>query len=168
MTDNKAETILLNDSQWSLIDGEPCRVVKFTPLVGWVEGGKVESVDNRAPNASVSMECKKFPHEVTGFITHKLDFANLWAAFKERGVRAGEEVIIIWTTKHYKYKFLKFLTPVYPKMWVMICQKGALEILVDPNWKPELTGEAPWNAEKTSGGGKGGGEIKSCGKKTAV
>lgn len=82
-----------------------------------------------------------------------MDFANLWAAFKERGISDNEEVIIIiiiiiWTTKHYKYKFPKFLSPAYPKMRVMICPKGALEIMVDSNWKPELTGEARWNAMK--------------------
>lgn len=135
------------DSEWSVIDGEPCRVIDFTPLA-LVENGRVIAPNITDPYASVILECKKMPSVPKGFVTHKMDFANLWAAFKERGISDNEEVIIIWTTKHYKYKFPKFLSPAYPKMRVMICPKGALEIMVDSNWKPELTGEARWNAMK--------------------
>ena len=135
------------DSEWSVIDDEPCRVIDFTPLAS-VENGKVVAPTITDPYASVTLECKKMPSATKGFVTHKIDFANLWAAFKERGISDNEEVIIIWTTKQYKYKFPKFLSLVYPKMWVMICPKGALEIMVDSNWKPELTGEARWNAMK--------------------
>ena len=135
------------DSEWSVIDGEPCRVIDFAPLAS-VENGRVVAPNITDPYASVTLECKKMPSATKGFVTHKMDFANLWAAFKERGISDNEEVIIIWTTKHYKYKFPKFLSPAYPKIWVMICPKGALEIMVDSNWKPELTGEARWNAMK--------------------
>ncbi|HEY4524080.1 MAG TPA: hypothetical protein VJK04_04410 [Candidatus Paceibacterota bacterium] len=136
---------LRKDSEWNIIDGEPCRVTDFTPMAS-VESGKVVAPNLIDPYASIILECKKVSEKIEGYVTHKMDFAHLWAAFRERGVSEDEEVLIIWTTKHYKYKFLKFLTPAYPKMWVMICQKGALEIMVDSNWKPELTGEARWNA----------------------
>lgn len=147
-TRNLSNKYMRKDSEWSVIDGEPCRVIDFVPLGSLVKDGKVIAADMTTPYASVTIECKKISQEITGFITHKMDFAHLWAAFKERDISDNEEVIIIWTTKHYKYKFLKFLPPVYPKMWVMICPKGALEIMVDSNWKPELTGETRWNAMK--------------------
>ena len=35
-----------------------------------------------------------------------------------------------------------------PKLTVMICSKGAYEIMTDSNYKPELTGEARFNAER--------------------
>jgi hypothetical protein len=139
--------IMLKDGEWNIIDGEPCRVIDFTPLLASVENGKVVAPDITTPYASVTLECKKIPNKIKGFVTHKLDFANLWKAFKERGISDNEEVIIFWSIKNYKNVYKKFLY-FLPRMWVMICHKGAFEIMTDPNWKPELTGEARWNAEK--------------------
>jgi len=145
MSNNASSKItLLKDSEWSVIDGEPCRVMDFTPFAS-VQNGKVVAPNLTDPYASVTLEYKKMPNTIKGFVTHKMDFAHLWAAFKERGISDNEEVITIWTTKHYKYKFLKFLSPAYPKMWVMIWTKGAWETLVNLNRKPELTDEAMWN-----------------------
>jgi hypothetical protein len=138
--------IMLKDSEWNVIDGEPCRVIDFTPMA-LVQNGEVVAPDITTPYASVTLECKKISNKVKGFVTHKVDFTNLWTAFKERGISDNEEVIIIWSIKHYKNVYKKFLY-FLPRMWVMICHKGAFEIMTDPNWKPELTGEARWNAEK--------------------
>lgn len=126
------KAILRKDDEWSVVDGESCRVLDFTPFAS-VQNGKVVAPNLTDPYASVILECKKMPSTIKGFITHKMDFAHLWTAFKERGVSDNEEVIIIWSTKHYKYKFLKFLSAIYTKIWVMICLKGALEIMVDSN-----------------------------------
>ncbi|MEK7148994.1 MAG: hypothetical protein AAB796_01160 [Patescibacteria group bacterium] len=143
--ENINQTILSKDSEWSVIDGEPCRASGFEPTAS-VQNKKVIALNLTNPYASVILECKKSPGKIKGLITHKIDFIHLWAAFKERGISENEEVLIIWTTKHYKYKLLKFFALAYPKIWVMICPKGALEIMVDQNWKPELTGDARWNA----------------------
>lgn len=143
----KENNIMRKDSEWSVIDGEPCRVIDFTPLA-LVKNGKVIASNLTDPYALITLECKKMQNKIKGYVTHKMDFSHLWIAFRERGISDNEEVIIMWTTKHYKYKFLKLLSRAYPKMWVMICPKGALEIMVDSNWKPELTGEARWNAMK--------------------
>ena len=134
------------DSEWSVIDGEPCRVIDFMPLAS-VENGKVITPDITTPYALITLECKKIPSMVKGFVTHKTDFIHLWTAFKERGVSDNEEVIIFWSTQHYKYGFLKLLSSSLPKMWVMICPKKAFEIKTDPNFRPDLTGEARWKAE---------------------
>jgi len=101
------------------------------------------------PYASVTMECKKIPNKITGFITNKMDFMHLWAAFKERTVKQNEEVIILWSKKHYKLKLLKFFSGFWPKLWIMICQKNAFKLISDPNYKPELQGEARHKAEKS-------------------
>ena len=139
--------IMLKDSEWSIIDGEPCRVIDFRPLLASVENDEVVAPDTTTPYAAVTLECKKIPNKITGFVTHKMDFANLWKAFKERGISDNEEVIIFWTIKHYK-NIYKFSSAFLPKMWVMICPKGAFEIMTDPTWKLDLTGEARWNAMK--------------------
>ena len=146
---SESKIVLWKDSEWSTIDGEPCRVNHFSPLGSFVDiKGKVHVMDKTTPYSSVIIECKKLGKNITGYITHKEDFKHLWAAFKDRKVKDDEEVIICWTKEHYRWKLTKFLTPFMPKLWVMVCPKEAYELMVDSNYKPELWGEARWNAMK--------------------
>jgi len=137
---------LLKDSQWSAIDGELCRVVDFFPIAS-VKGGKILAI-GKTPYASVVLECKKLPTKIKGFITHKVDFIHLWTAFKERTIKEDEEVIIIWSKKHYKNIIYKIFSTFMPKLWVMVCPKGAFELHTNSNFKPELTGKARWLASQ--------------------
>ena len=60
-------------------------------------------------------------------------------------------MIIIWTRKNYKVRSKvgeKLYSAFMPKLWVMVCPKGAFELMINDNYKPELTGEARWNAMK--------------------
>lgn len=142
------EITLLKDEEWSLIDGEFCRAIDFVPMGGSVKDGKVIAMDMTTPYAFIHIECKKIPEKITGFITHKIDFVNLWNAFRERGVKESEEVLIMWSIRRYKSKIIKFLAQIkflcrmMPKVWVMICHKNAFERLTDNNYQPELQGEA--------------------------
>jgi len=146
VAEEQSNNSLLNDSQWSVIDGEFCRVIDFTPLSGSVRDGQVSSLDKTTPYASVTLECKKLPSKTTGFITQKNDFLHLWLAFKERGVNQDEEVLIIWTKKQYKHIIYKVLSASMPKLWVMICPKNAFEISVNPDYRTDLQDEARWKA----------------------
>lgn len=126
---------LLKDRDWSQIDGELCLVSEFSPMMGSiVKDGEAVSPDKNFSYASITLECKKHKSKIKGFITHKMDFTNLWDVFKERGVDENkEEVLIYWTAKHYKFKFLQLFsnflltligsTP-FPKLVVMVCPKG--------------------------------------------
>ena len=118
----KLEITLIKDGEWSVIDGEPCRVIDFTPW-GSVKDGKFVSPLKLMPYATIHIECKKL-RKATGLITNKMDFMHLWAAFKERTIKQNEEVIIFWSKKNYKIKLLKFFPGFWPKLWVMVCQKG--------------------------------------------
>lgn len=132
------EPVLLKDRDWSLIDGELCLVSDFLPMAGSVvKDGKAVSPEISLPYASVALECKNHQGKIKGFITHKIDFANLWVAFKERGVnKEKEEVLVYWSAKHYKYKWYQAIsnfsltvlgsTP-FPKLIVMVCPKGVYE-----------------------------------------
>lgn len=140
------EIVLLTDKNWSIIDAEVCRVIDFTPLVPF-KNGKIFS-HLTMPYASIAIECKKINKKIKGFITHKLDFIHLWMAFKERTIKENEEVIIFWSIRNYKYKLLRFFPGLFPKLWVMICPKGAFELMTNPNHKPELGGEARFLAER--------------------
>ena len=146
MQNNKSDITLIKDSEWSVIDGEICRVITFTPW-GLIKNGKVLAIDKTTPYASIIFECKKFSKKATGYITHKMDFEHLWAAFKERTVKQDEEVIILWSKKHYK-RYVKLFSAFMPKLWVMICPRGSFELKTDSIWKPELIGETRWNAAK--------------------
>lgn len=142
----QSEVTLLKDREWSVIDGELCRVIDFVPW-GLIKNGKVLALDKMTPYASVHLECKKLPTKITGFICHKIDFIHLWIAFEERTIKQDEEVLIFWIKKHYK-RLCKIFSAFLPRLWVMICPKGAFELKVDQNYKPELKGEARWNATK--------------------
>jgi len=146
MEHKESETVLWKDSEWSQIDGELCRVTQFGTLGSFIGvNGKVHAGVRAMPYASLTLECEKLGMNVTGYVTHKMDFQHLWAAFKERKVKEDEEVIIIWTKKHYRWKLTRFLTPFMPKLWIMVCPKGAYELMVDSNYKPELSGLARWS-----------------------
>lgn len=147
MKENTSKITLLKNSEWCLIEGELCRVIDFVPM-GLIRNREVIALDKATPYASIHLECKKFlDKEITGFVTHKLDFIHLWAAFKERGVKSDEEVIISWYSKHEKGLF-RFFSFALPKLCVMICHKEAFELMTNPNYRPELRGEARFKAEK--------------------
>lgn len=153
MQQSEPEIVLWKDSEWSVIDGELCRVNRFSPLGSIVdEDGQVNAMNKTTPYASITFECSKLGKNITGYITHKEDFQHLWAAFEERTVKEDEEVTIIWTKKHYK-RGIKLFARVMPKLWVMIKPKGAYDIMVNPNdgtihsyqewvtiagWKPDV------------------------------
>ena len=147
--------VLWKDSEWSSIDGELCRVSYFGPLGSFVEvNDKIHAMNKTMPYARVTIECKKFGKNVTGYITHKEDFKHLWMAFKRRKVNDNEEVLVVWTREHYKARtwvgkrLFSLFSIFLPKLWVMICPKEAYDLWIDSSYKPELWGEARWNAMK--------------------
>jgi hypothetical protein len=128
------EVVLLTDKDWSVIDGELCRVLQFEPLSRILAGEIVGPKE--IPYASVILECKKLQGPVRGYVTHKIDFTNLWTVFQERTLGEDEEVIIVWTKQHYKTRWLKYFSKVFPKLIVMVYPKGHLEVLENPELKP--------------------------------
>ncbi|MDD4052158.1 MAG: hypothetical protein PHR28_09715 [candidate division Zixibacteria bacterium] len=141
-----SEIILLNDSQWVLIDGKICRATEFFPIAT-VKNGKAYSSNKATPYASFRLECRGLPQMATAYAAHKIDFLHLWLAFRERLLQQDEEVLIFWSKQHYR-GWASLLSAFFPRMWVMVCPKGAFELLADPNHRPELTGEARWNAQR--------------------
>jgi len=142
---SKEEITLLRDREWSLIDGEVCRATNFDDTIS--------HFDKSLPYASITIECRKMPDKINGFITHKIDFLNLQKVFNEgivkKGIEKGyTEVIIIWTRKHYKNILFKLASFCMPKLIVWICKKGAYEFINYPNHKPELQGEARFEMQK--------------------
>lgn len=164
------ETTLLKDRDWEQVDGRVCLVTELFPTAT-VKNGQVKAMNSTTPYASVRLRCETSSEELTGFITHKLDFAMLWAAFNERtqvpGTRSevryvdgptrpgfcensnlatngggpDEEVWLVWTRKRYKTGAGLF-SAALPKLIVLVCPVGAFELLVQPLSRPELKGMA--------------------------
>jgi hypothetical protein len=75
------ERTLLTDDDWATIDGRLCLVTTFVPMAK-VQGDSVIAMSATMPYGSVHIKCEELLDDITGFITHKTDFAMLWAAFK--------------------------------------------------------------------------------------
>lgn len=138
------ELVLLRDRDWSAIDGAACRVTAFTPMAR-MEDGQVVALDKTLPYASIVFECDRLSQEARGFIGHRLDFEHLWRAFEDRSVGDEEEVIVFWTKEQLKRPF-RLVSKFMPRLWVMVCPKGAFDLMTDSDFKPELTGQARWEA----------------------
>ena len=140
----KRKLLLINHHDWGVVAEEPCRVVQFNPSC-YIKDGKFlknKTLKPYAPYATVLLETLMSSDTIKGYITNKTDFTNLWKVFQERTVKEDEEVIICWTIQNYRYTWLKYLSVLLPKLWVMIFPKGHLEFMADPNWQPE-SGKRP-------------------------
>jgi hypothetical protein len=138
MNEDNTEFTLLKDQDWGAVNGELCRVIDFVPLGSIKNGKKVQSPYVAMPYASITIECHKLPRKAKGFITHRLDFMHLWEAFRERGVKRDEEVLIVWSSKYRNFIFRLF-SRMLPKLHVMICPKGSYEKILDSRWWTNLT-----------------------------
>jgi hypothetical protein len=155
------EKTLLTDKEWASIDGQLCLATAFTPMA-MVENGSVVAMGAGTPYASVQLRCERSADDIRGFISHKTDFAMLWAAFKERapvpstrvnagsseelnpsGLGENEEVWLVWTRKNYRGP-ARLFSRVLPRLIVMVSRKGAFELATDRTGRirPELKGEA--------------------------
>jgi hypothetical protein len=148
--ESQTNNTFLKDKDWESVQGKLCRAASFTPLAS-VKDGKVVAFDKTTPYASIEIddiELKKLQMPITGFITHRKDFLNLWHVFKERGVKKDEVVVVTWTKENYKSKLYKVLSSTWPKMIVMVFTQEGYLLTCDSNYKPDLTGEARFLKQK--------------------
>ena len=137
--------ILGKDIPFEKIDSQVCRVIEFAPLAK-LKDKKVVSASLNSPYASLVIECKKLSGKATLLVTNKTDYVHLTEAFKKK--KEGEDVLISWSNKNYKNFLYKLLSVFLPKVWVMVFPAGAYDLMTDSVYKPELSGEARWNATK--------------------
>jgi hypothetical protein len=74
------ERTFVADRDWASIDGRLCLVTAFVPMAK-VANRKVVAISSTTPYGSLHLKCEDLPEDITGFISHKTDFAMLWAAF---------------------------------------------------------------------------------------
>jgi hypothetical protein len=141
------EVVLMRDRDWSPIEGRACRVLDFTAFAQVEDGGRVTSMSKSFPYAVIDLECVGLPEGAKGTVTHQLDFLHLWKAFEERGVGDDEEVIVVWAKSSLK-RYARFLAMTMPRLVVWICPKHAFELMTDQSFRPELTGQARFEAQR--------------------
>jgi hypothetical protein len=152
---------LLSDRDWASIDGRVCLVTDFVPMAAF-QAGRVVALPG-TPYASVRLRCEKGPEELTGFVSHKIDFAMLWAAFRKRarvpgtnlevdsaalnpeGLGENEEVWLVWTKRNYS-SMMRLLSPFLPRLVIYVAPRGAFQLEMNTQIRPDLTGEARWKA----------------------
>ncbi|MBI2021917.1 hypothetical protein HYS93_03530 [Candidatus Daviesbacteria bacterium] len=143
MTDNNS--VLGRDIPLDMIDKEICRVIKFTPRAK-VINDKVVANSKTEPYAFLTIETKKIPGQAELPVFHKDDFQNVYEAFNER--KEGQEILVVWSNNNYKNVVFRISRSILPKLIVWLCQKDAYQIMTDQRYKPELTGEARFLAER--------------------
>ena len=122
------EATLVRDNDWGPFDGEICRVRALRPLV--LKG---------MPYAAVELESPLLSEPTMGFVTHKLDFEHLSAAFSRKESEPNTEVLIIWT-KRFLRRRARLVSRFMPRMWVMLCHENAYELMNDRTYAPDLQG----------------------------
>lgn len=134
------QRVLLKDRNWRVLDGDACRIVEFTPMAG-ISNGEVHALNRAIPYAAVTFECANISGLVKGFIFHRLDFLNLTEAMEEKSHREDTEVLMFWSKAHLR-GYAKLFSKFMPKFHIMLCPKGAFELMTNNEHKLKLTGEA--------------------------
>jgi hypothetical protein len=148
----------LRDSEWASIEGKLCLATTFVPMSGNIVNGAVVSLDQTKPYASVRLKLVGFDGDITGYVTNKLDFAMLWAAFNENSLALDgvyrepslpscnnlstlpHEVWLLWTRKRYSWPASWLPKVVLPKLIVMIAHEGTFEEFAE---RPQYAGREP-------------------------
>jgi len=127
LTEYSLERPMIKDGDWNLVARKFCKVKEFVPMA-IMQNGRVLDVSKHLPYASVVFECEGIPYPIKGFISHKIDFKNLWAAFKERPLGENEVVTIEWA-KYRLRGFTKLTACALPGFCVMVFNKESIKLL---------------------------------------
>jgi hypothetical protein len=124
------QLLIGKDIPWKTIEQEGLRIKHFATFAE-VQGTKVKHSSATMPYGLLTVESTKLPQEATLPVAHKVDFRNLWEAFKIRGVNPEEEAIVFYAPQS------GFLSTFKPKLHIFIYPKGHLEEMHDPSFKPD-------------------------------
>ena len=148
----------LSDSEWASIEGKLCLATSFVPMSGSMVNGTTETRDQSTPYAGVQLKVADYDGEITGYITNKLDFAMLWAAFNDNALKLdgvhrepplpgssdlsklSHEIWLIWTRKRYAFPANLLPKVALPKLIVMVAHEGTFEQFSE---KPQYAAHEP-------------------------
>ena len=139
------ERTYLRDSEWASIEGKLCLATAFVPMSGSIVNGAVVAHDQTTPYASVRLKIADYEGDIIGYITNKLDFAMLWAAFNDNALvldgvhrepslpsrinlsKLPHEIWLVWTQKRYWGPANLLPKAALPKLIVMVAHEGTFE-----------------------------------------
>jgi hypothetical protein len=137
--------LLGRDIRWEDIDGEILHVLDFKPLAKVVDG-EVKHFSKDLPYAILDVISFSNKAKAQLWVTHKIDFNNLWRVYVEAGVRDDVEVNVIWTKKQYKSKLVGAFKFAMPRLIVWVNHKGAWKLIHSPDEAKHI-GEAAYKAK---------------------
>jgi hypothetical protein len=160
------ERTYLRDSEWASIEGKLCLATAFVPMSGSIVNGTIVTLDQTTPSASVRLKLADYDGDIIGYITNKLDFAMLWAAFNDNALaldgvhrepslpgcsnlsKLPHEIWLVWTRKRYSWPANWLPKATLSKLIVMVAHEGKFEEFADAQqyaafepivaWIPEL------------------------------
>lgn len=137
------------DSEWASIEGKLCLVTAFVPMSGRIVDGAVVALDQTTPYAEVHLRFDEGDVDKIGYITNKLDFAMLWAAFQDNALslegvhrepplpacrdlsNLPHEVWVVWSRKRYCWPASWLPKIALCKLIVMVAHHGKFEQFYD-------------------------------------
>jgi hypothetical protein len=143
------ERTFLRDSEWASIEGKLCLITAFVPMSGRIMNGAIVALDQTKPYAGVRLKIVDHDGDLIGYITNKLDFAMLWAAFNDNALALDgvhrepslpscsdlselpHEVWLVWTRKRYCWPVNWLPKAVFSKLIVMVAHEGTFEEVAD-------------------------------------
>jgi hypothetical protein len=131
--DNINKPILGKDIPWKQIESVAFRVTRFLPI-GTIENGKIKIDSLTSPYATLSFESSKLSQESEILVVNRIDFSNLWKAYKERGIDPKEEVLV-FCVPVFRHKLLKIFYAPMARLQIYIYPKGHFEEICDKNFK---------------------------------
>jgi hypothetical protein len=137
--DNIDKPVLGRDIPWKQVKGEALRVTHFLP-VGTIENGKIKIDSLTSPYATLSVESPKLKQESEIMVVNRIDFSNLWKAYKERGIDPKEEVLV-FCVPVFRHKLFKMFYAPMARLQIYIYPKGHFEEICDKNFKRDNTEE---------------------------
>lgn len=124
------------DINWNAFKNEYCRVELFASLGTTIEAGKVRGATS--PYALLTLDSPWLAEHSLMPVGHREDFRNLWEIFERRGVGEGEEVLVSYTPFfENQLKWLRFLRPWLPRLYLAIYPRGHLEEVYTKDFRPE-------------------------------
>ena len=139
------ERTYLRDSEWASIEGKLCLATAFVPMSGSIVNGAIVALDQTTPYASVRLKIADYDGDIIGYITNKLDFAMLWAAFNDNALaldgvhrepsppgcsnlsKLPHEVWLVWTRKRYAGLAKWLPKSLFTRLIVMVAHEGKFE-----------------------------------------
>lgn len=140
------KTLLIGkDVSLDSISGKICRVISFVSLCD-LTNSKSGTKSVLDPYGIITIETSSCDEHLQIALNHKTDFNNIKESFKYK--KDTEEVLVGFDSSDRSNVLFRIFTAILPKLSILLCKEGSYKLLTDPEYQPELQGEARWSAAR--------------------